>query len=133
MHFVEDPKTRFDLAIECGNLEVAIETAKTLNDPDCWEMLANEALSQGSFLVVEKCFQQMKSLDKLSFLYLLSGNPSKMQKLQKLVQPIGKFQNSLVLGDPRARVEVLKDCGQGTLNKFNFKMLWLIIVLRCMV
>ena len=25
LHFVKDPKTRFNLAVECGNIEVSIE------------------------------------------------------------------------------------------------------------
>ncbi|KAF9031140.1 coatomer WD associated region-domain-containing protein [Rhodocollybia butyracea] len=56
LHFVQDTKTRFELAIECGNLDVAI---------------------------VEKAYQKTKNFDKLSFLYLATdakiadarGNP----------------------------------------------------------
>ena len=28
LHFVKDDKTRFGLALECGNLDVALDTAK---------------------------------------------------------------------------------------------------------
>jgi Coatomer WD associated region len=51
LHFVQDNNTRFDLAIECGNLEVAMETAKIADRPECWERLAQQALRQGNHAV----------------------------------------------------------------------------------
>jgi coatomer protein complex subunit alpha (xenin) len=54
LHFVKDPTTRFELALQCGNLDVAVETAKTLEREECWEMLAKEALRQGNCKVNEK-------------------------------------------------------------------------------
>ena len=39
LHFVKDEKTRFGLALECSNIEVALEAAKALDDKDCWERL----------------------------------------------------------------------------------------------
>lgn len=32
LHFVKDEKTRFTLALDCGNIEVALEAAKSLDD-----------------------------------------------------------------------------------------------------
>lgn len=46
LHFVKDEKTRFGLALECGNIEVALEAAKALDDKECWERLAQSALMQ---------------------------------------------------------------------------------------
>ena len=48
---MKDEKTRFGLAIECGNLEIALEAAKTLDDKVCWEKLSEMALSQGNHQV----------------------------------------------------------------------------------
>ena len=48
LHFVQDKTTRFDLAIECGNLDVALETAKAIDREDCWSRLAQQALKQGN-------------------------------------------------------------------------------------
>ncbi len=48
LHFVQDTNTRFELAIECGNLDVAVETAKEIDRSDCWERLAQQALKQGN-------------------------------------------------------------------------------------
>ncbi len=51
LHFVQDTNTRFELAIECGNLDVAMETARTIDRPECWERLAQQALKQGNHKV----------------------------------------------------------------------------------
>ena len=56
MHFVRDDKTRFDLALECGNIEVALETAKTMDRDDCWNKLGAEALRQGNHMVINSLF-----------------------------------------------------------------------------
>jgi coatomer protein complex subunit alpha (xenin) len=45
---VQDKTTRFDLAIECGNLEVALETAKAIDRPASWNRLGQQALKQGN-------------------------------------------------------------------------------------
>jgi coatomer subunit alpha len=44
LHFVQDKKTRFDLAIKCGNLHVALETAKIIDRPESWAKLAQQDL-----------------------------------------------------------------------------------------
>lgn len=51
LHFVRDNQTRFELALECGNLDIALETAKAIDKDECWKKLANEALRQGNFKV----------------------------------------------------------------------------------
>ena len=54
LHFVKDEKTRFGLALECGNLEVATEAAKAMDDRACWERLGEAALLQGSHEKMEE-------------------------------------------------------------------------------
>jgi coatomer protein complex subunit alpha (xenin) len=51
LHFVRDDKTRFELALECGNLDVALETAMSMNKPDYWTKLGAEALRHGNYKV----------------------------------------------------------------------------------
>jgi len=51
LHFVKDEKTRFGLALECGNIEVALEAAKALDEKKCWEQLGQAALMQGNHQV----------------------------------------------------------------------------------
>jgi len=119
LHFVKDEKTRFALALECGNLDVALESAKSMDDKQVWERLGEMALKQGNHQVVEMCYQRTKSFDKLSFLYLITGNLEKLKKMMKIAEirkdTSAHFQNSLYLGDVAERVRVLKNCGQVTL------------------
>ncbi|KAG1495626.1 hypothetical protein G6F47_008964 [Rhizopus delemar] len=116
LHFVRDDKTRFELALECGNLDVALETAKAMNKPDHWAKLSVEALNHGNYKIVELCYQRIKKMDKLSFLYLLEGNQanlSKMLEISKLQKdPMQQFQNTVFLENLADRIQLLIDVGQ---------------------
>ncbi|KAG9287253.1 hypothetical protein G9A89_008883 [Geosiphon pyriformis] len=116
LHFVRDDKTRFDLALECGNIEVALETAKKMDREDCWNKLGNEALRQGNHQIVEMAYQRIKNYDSLSFLYLATGNVEKLKKMLKIAElrndNMSRFHNSLFLGDVEERVRLLKEVGQ---------------------
>ncbi|KAK6623727.1 hypothetical protein RUM43_009580 [Polyplax serrata] len=119
LHFVKDEKTRFSLALECGNIEVALEAAKVLENKTCWERLAEAALRQGNHQIVEMCYQRTKNFDKLSFLYLITGNLEKLRKMMKIAEIrkdlSGQYQNALFLGDVGERIRILKSCGQTSL------------------
>jgi len=56
LHFVKDEKTRFNLALECGNIDIALESAKVVDDRECWHRLGVEALRQGNHQVSELTF-----------------------------------------------------------------------------
>lgn len=119
LHFVKDEKTRFGLALECGNIEVALEAAKSLDDKDCWDRLSQSALMQGNHQVVEMCYQRTKSFDKLSFLYLITGNLEKLKKMNKIAEIrkdiSAQYHGALVLGDVKERFSILKNCNQKSL------------------
>lgn len=119
LHFVKDERTRFGLALECGNVEVATEAARSLDDKACWEKLGEAALLQGNHQIVEMAYQRTKSFDRLSFLYLITGNLDKLRKMMKIAEIrkdiSGQYQNALYLGDVNERVKILKNCGQTSL------------------
>ena len=112
LHFVKDEKTRLGLALECGNIEVALEAAKSLDQKDCWENLAHAALLQGNHQVVEMCYQRTKNFEKLAFLYLITGNLDKLRKMTKIAEirkdVSGQYQGSLLLGDICERAKILR-------------------------
>ncbi|KAG2172138.1 hypothetical protein INT44_006607 [Umbelopsis vinacea] len=116
LHFVRDDRTRFELALECGNLEVALETARSMDTEDCWQKLSVEALKQGNQQIVESAYQRIKNYDRLSFLYLATGNTDKLRKMLKIAElrndPMSRFQNALYLGDVEERIRLLRDVGQ---------------------
>ncbi|XP_053672678.1 coatomer subunit alpha [Anopheles nili] len=125
LHFVKDEKTRFGLALECGNIEVALEAARAMDDKQCWERLAQSALMQGNHQVVEMCYQRTKNFDKLSFLYLITGNLDKLKKMNKIAEirkdVSAQYQGALLLGDVRERVSILKNCKQTSLAYLTAK------------
>ena len=113
LQFVQDPTTRFELAIECGNLEVAVEMAKQLDRPKLWTRLSTEALAHGNHSIVEMCYQKLKQFDKLSFLYLATGDSGKLARMAKIAEHRGdftsRFQNALYLGDAEDRIQMFKE------------------------
>ncbi|KAK5969632.1 Coatomer alpha subunit, partial [Trichostrongylus colubriformis] len=119
LHFVKDERTRFGLALECGNLDVALEAAKICDDKAIWEALGEAALIQGNHQVVEMAYQRTKNFEKLSFLYLVTGNSEKLSKMMKIAQmrndAHGHYQTALYLGDIEERIKVLKGVGQTSL------------------
>ncbi|KAF9927332.1 hypothetical protein FBU30_003331, partial [Linnemannia zychae] len=125
LHFVREDKTRFELALECGNLEVGLETAKAMDKEECWVKLAQEALRQGNHQIVEMCYQRIKNFDRLSFLYLATGNTEKLSKMLKIAELRGdamsRFHNSLFLGNVEERVRLLREVGQAPLAYLTAK------------
>eukprot|EP01113_Clastostelium_recurvatum_P048774 TRINITY_DN894_c0_g1_i4.p1 TRINITY_DN894_c0_g1~~TRINITY_DN894_c0_g1_i4.p1 ORF type:complete len:1261 (+),score=453.13 TRINITY_DN894_c0_g1_i4:106-3888(+) len=119
LHFVKDERTRFSLALECGNIEIALEAAQVLDDKDCWHRLGVEALRQGNHQVVEMAYQRTKNFERLSFLYLITGNTDKLKKMLRIAEmrqdPMGRFHNALYLGDVEERVKLLNEVGMNSL------------------
>jgi coatomer protein complex subunit alpha (xenin) len=82
---------------------------------------------QGNHQVVEMCYQRTKNFDKLSFLYLITGNLDKLKKMMKIAEirkdSSGQFQNALYLGDVKERMKILQNCGQDALAFLTGKLL----------
>lgn len=116
LYFVTEPRAKFNLALRCGKLEIAEECARELNEPAIWTLLADEALRQGAWQIVEQCYVQTKAFDKLSFFYILTGNQEKLRKMLRVAEVRGDassfFSNAVYLGDVAARVKILRDVGQ---------------------
>ena len=115
LHFVKDEQTRFALAVECGNIEVALAAAQALDEKETWHKLGVEALRQGNHQIVEFAYQKTKNFERLSFLYLITGNIEKLQKMLKISEMradvMGQFHNALYLGDISERVKILESAG----------------------
>ena len=69
--------------------------------------------------MVELAYQKTKNFDKLSFLYLITGNLEKLKKMMKIAEvrkdTSGQYQIALFLGDVEERVRILEKCGQTSL------------------
>jgi len=136
LHFVREPNTRFRLALACGNIEAAMSSAFTLEQQQqqeneeetrqVWGELGSEALRQGNHQVVEMSYQRTKDFDRLSFLYLITGDQAKLQKMLKISgmrnDVMGRYHNALLLGDAGERVRVLEQSGNFPLAYICAKM-----------
>ena len=133
LHFVREPKTRFKLALACGDIEAAMESAFALENQtqqnseldggssssdegrEIWGELGAEALRQGNYQVVEMSYQRTKDFDRLSFLYLMAGDTEKLRKMLKISNMrgdiMGRYHNALLLGDAAERLSVLEASG----------------------
>jgi coatomer protein complex subunit alpha (xenin) len=123
LHFVREPHTRFRLALACGNIEAAMESAFALEQSGSekdggrrvWGELASEALRQGNHHIVEMSYQRTKDFDRLSFIYLITGDTEKLRKMLKIATMrddiMGRYHNALLLGDAEERVRVLEASG----------------------
>ncbi|KAI4318640.1 hypothetical protein MLD38_032316 [Melastoma candidum] len=115
LHFVKDERTRFNLALESGNIQIAVASAKEIDEKDHWYRLGVEALRQGNAGIVEYAYQRTKNFERLSFLYLITGNMDKLTKMLKIAEVkndvMGQFHNALYLGDVRERVKILENAG----------------------
>jgi len=136
LHFVREPRTRFKLALACGNIEAAMESAFALEQSlsatdstgsrDVWGVLGSEALRQGNHQVVEMSYQRTKDFDRLSFLYLMTGDTEKLRKMLKIANMrkdiMGRYHNALLLGDAAERVKVLEESGNTSLAYISAKV-----------
>ena len=115
LHFVKDERTRFNLALESGNIQIAVASAKEIDEKDHWYRLGVEALRQGNAGIVEYAYQRTKNFERLSFLYLVTGNMEKLSKMLKIAEVkndvMGQFHNALYLGDVQERVKILENAG----------------------
>lgn len=115
LQFVQDPQTKFELALECGNLEVALQEAKVLNSAQIWEKLGEEALRQGNGSIVELVYQTQHQFDKLSFFYLITGDFNKLFKMEAIAEQrgdIGSFiQNTIYNNSTEKRSALFAQAG----------------------
>ena len=125
LRFVEDEGTKFNLALECGDIKTASELAQKLDRKECWNSLGLEALRQGDVGAVEKAYQRTKNVERLSFLYTSIGSTENLKKMLKIAKNrddvMSRFHNSLFLGDVEERVKILQQVGQSALAYITAK------------
>ncbi|RKP16490.1 hypothetical protein ROZALSC1DRAFT_1279, partial [Rozella allomycis CSF55] len=115
--FVKEPKSRFELGIESGNLQVSFEAAEIINKEEFWHKLSQEALKQGNVNIYEICLQKIKNFEKLNFFYSISGNLEKLKKMKNVLNfdESLSYQNALLRGNILDQIEILKRNNQNAL------------------
>ncbi|KAE8711724.1 Coatomer subunit alpha-2 [Hibiscus syriacus] len=104
---------QYFMLVQSGNIQIAVASAKEIDDKDHWYRLGVEALRQGNAGIVEYAYQRTKNFERLSFLYLITGSLEKLSKMLKIAEVkndvMGQFHNALYLCDIRERVKILEN------------------------
>jgi coatomer subunit alpha len=115
LHFVNEPSTRFELSLQCGNLSAAQECAEQLDRPDCWRRLAAESMRHGDFDRAETCCTKTKDFERLALMYTVTGNSEKLRRLSKIAEVRGdggqRMHVAMLLGDVLEKIAVLRSAG----------------------
>eukprot|EP01054_Gregarina_sp_Poly1_P000161 Gregarina_sp_Poly_1__160@NODE_1036_length_5286_cov_103_904771_g714_i1_p1_GENE_NODE_1036_length_5286_cov_103_904771_g714_i1NODE_1036_length_5286_cov_103_904771_g714_i1_p1_ORF_typecomplete_len1331_score224_27Coatomer_WDAD/PF04053_14/1_2e02Coatomer_WDAD/PF04053_14/6_6e02Coatomer_WDAD/PF04053_14/2_3e87COPI_C/PF06957_11/5_8e61WD40/PF00400_32/5_7WD40/PF00400_32/1_7e07WD40/PF00400_32/9_3e10WD40/PF00400_32/1_9e09WD40/PF00400_32/6_6e08WD40/PF00400_32/1_1e09WD40/PF00400_32/1_1e04WD40/PF00400_32/93ANAPC4_W len=118
-HCVSDPATKALLATEFADLDAAQEAVKSLNSTLGWKRLGETALKLGSVSVAERAFQKSRMYSRLIYLYTITGNFGKLNKLANVLKDLGdystSFQITLITGDIDMRAQLLMSQKQYTL------------------
>eukprot|EP01084_Bolivina_argentea_P035655 66103_1 len=117
LRFVEDPSTRFELAIECGNCDDAFECCRQIDTSECWTRFAQAALMQGNYRYVTEAYKQTRNFEKLCNLFVCNGNFAMIGKLREIAR--SKGDNQMVFNcamfcenQIKLRIECLKEAQQ---------------------
>ena len=86
LNFVTDFPTKFELALECGNISDAFECAKNINTKETWNRFGKAALMQGNYRFVTEAYKQTLNFEKLMYLSCLIGNYNTLNKLNDIAK-----------------------------------------------
>lgn len=86
-----DPKTKFEMSLKSSDFKTAQEAADELNDPFYHKTLATSLIEAGLFEKAESSLKKAKDNESLAFLYLISGESEKLQKLAKQTKSLEHY------------------------------------------
>nr|XP_018896635.1 PREDICTED: coatomer subunit beta' [Bemisia tabaci] len=106
-----DPEHRFELALQLGDLEVALSLAEDAGSTHKWRQLAELATSQGKLDLAQECLHNAQDFAGLLLLATSSGNAEMVRRLGESADSGGKnnvaFLSYLLLGDLEKCLEIL--------------------------
>ncbi|XP_055621190.1 coatomer subunit beta' isoform X1 [Toxorhynchites rutilus septentrionalis] len=106
-----DPEHRFDLALQIGDLDTALELARESDSPQKWSQLASIATSKNKFDLVKECLTNANDYGGLLLLATSTGDADMLQNLGENGESQGKFNISFLsmflLGDLEKCLDIL--------------------------
>ncbi len=103
LHFVKDPQVRFNLALQCGELDVALAAARQLEDKTAWASLAQAALAVGDYATAELGLTRSGDTAALATLALCAGRRGVLGRLATSTAASGDvmatFHSNVLRGD----------------------------------
>ncbi|GLJ14128.1 hypothetical protein SUGI_0226690 [Cryptomeria japonica] len=82
--FARDERTQFNFSVKSGNIQIAIVSAKEIDEKEHWHKLGVVALRQGNARIVEYAYQRTENFERFSFLYRISGNLDNLAKMLRI-------------------------------------------------
>lgn len=111
LQFVKDPVSRFELALECSDLQTALESANKIDDPVTWNHLANEALLMGDLQVAKEALKRAKNSSRGAFVSLLSGDLNGMLSFAQGSSVNASTMSSILANDDKSAARLLAQNG----------------------
>ena len=87
-----DPTHKFDLAVHCKKLQIALDMILIDPSQEKYRVLAQVALADWEFKIAEECLLKGNDLDHLLLLYSSSHNTKGLKQLGELGEQQNKFQ-----------------------------------------
>ncbi|KAK7197116.1 coatomer alpha subunit [Novymonas esmeraldas] len=113
LHFVSDPLTRFNLAVECGAIDIAKATAIELNDPAIWRRLADTATRFGDIQLAQFASAKAGNYYASGLLALLTGNTASVASLVDTTRDDNfRLHYGMYVEDAKQRVTILSKANQ---------------------
>ncbi|KAK9848483.1 hypothetical protein WJX84_008248 [Apatococcus fuscideae] len=116
LYIATDPDYRFELAVQLGELDLALSIAGESGTEHKWRQLGELALSAGKLEVAEQCLGKAKDLSGLLLLHTAKGSAQGMEDLVQTCQAQGRsnvaFLGNFLLGHLDACVDLLISAGR---------------------
>lgn len=106
-----DPEHRFELALQIGDLPVALELARDSENPHKWSQLAEVATAQNDFALVRDCLQRANDHGGQLLVATAAGDADAIRALGAASGEQGKhniaFLSAFLLGDTDRCLQIL--------------------------
>lgn len=106
-----DQDHKYDLALQLGELDLAVAMAREVDSESKWKTLGDTAMEKWRVNLAEECFIHAKDLSGLLLIYTSSGNALGLKKLAQMAKDAGKsniaFACYLNLGQMEDCIQVL--------------------------
>lgn len=76
-----DPDHKFDLALQIGELDIAVKLAREAENPQKWSQLADVASRKNNMALVKECMQKANDFSGLLLLATASGDAEMLEEL----------------------------------------------------
>ncbi|KAK3077955.1 hypothetical protein LTS18_008817, partial [Coniosporium uncinatum] len=116
LEIATDPEQRFQLSLDLGRLDIALELAKEADQEVKWKTVGDAALTAFDIKLAAEAFEHAKDLGSLLLLRTAAGDADGLRQLasqaQDAMQSNVAFACLWQLGDKAACIELLESTGR---------------------